>query len=224
MHYVQTEDPFSDDTLNAMRAYAKNEENKGNRPYLIHLGTFSGPLAAVGYIAGAQELFKQTDDSGFNPAAIYAPVGSGGTHAGLLAGARLLGKKSVIIGISVNVDAEVLSRNIKEMVAQAIKLIDPHQKYTALDIPLSDVNITDNYVNPGYGKVNKEGAEAIRIMADTEGLLFDPVYTGKALAALIDDVRKGVYTKNDNIVFLYTGGVPNLFTHGHELMEIINKK
>ena len=118
LHYITTKDPFSDDTIKAMTEYAKEEEKKGRKTYKIHLGTYSGPLAAVGYIAGAAELFRQTDVLGLEIDAIYAATGSGGTHGGLLAGARLLGKTTKIVGTSVNLDAELLVRNISGMMEQ----------------------------------------------------------------------------------------------------------
>ena len=219
LHYLETEDPYSDDTIQAMSAYARNEEKKGHKSYIIHLGTFSGPLAAIGYIAGVEELFRQTQELGIEPAAIYAPAGSGGTHAGLLAGSRLLGKSTKIFGVSVNVDSGTLAANIIEMIKLALVLMKENA-----EISLSDVLITDEFVHPGYGKVNSEGAEAIHMMAETEGLLLDPIYTGKALAALIRDIREGRYSRNDNVVFLYTGGAPNLFTHGQALLELLNNK
>lgn len=214
LHYVNTDDPYSDHTLAAMRAYADAELEKGNQAYLIHLGTFSGPLAAVGYISGAAELFQQTQIQKFEPDAIYTPVGSGGTYAGLLAGKMLLRKKTAVIGVSVNVDRTTLTRNIHDMIEQAVGLVEENIK-----ISLSDVSVTDDFVHPGYGMVSDKGVEAIRIMAEAEGLLLDPVYTGKALAVLIRDVREGRYTKDQNVVFLYTGGMPNIFTHGHELVK-----
>ena len=219
LHYVQTEDPYSGDTIQAMQDYALKEEQEGNNVCLIHLGTFSGPLATVGYIAGAEELFGQARELGIDPAAIYAPAGSGGTHAGLLAGARLLGRGTQIFGISVNVDAVTLANNIHVMMKQAISLVGAET-----EIPLSDIAISGDFIHPGYGQANAEGAEAIRIMAETEGHLLDPIYAGKALAALIRDVRNGRYSQKENIVFLYTGGTPNLFTHGKELLELMNDK
>jgi 1-aminocyclopropane-1-carboxylate deaminase/D-cysteine desulfhydrase-like pyridoxal-dependent ACC family enzyme len=133
-----------------------------------------------------------------------------------LAGARLLGKNTQVKGVSVNIAAKTLALNISGMMEQAISLVGGDAK-----IPLSEILITEEFVHPGYGMVNPEGAEAIRMMAETEGLLFDPIYTGKALAALIRDVREGRYSQDENIVFLYTGGSPNLFTHGQAVLEFL---
>jgi 1-aminocyclopropane-1-carboxylate deaminase/D-cysteine desulfhydrase-like pyridoxal-dependent ACC family enzyme len=217
LHFVDTADPYADDTIQAMRACADAEAQKGHRAYLIHLGTFSGPLAAVGYMAGAAEIFRQAAERGVALSAVYAPAGSGGTHAGLLAGARLSGERTRIVSASVNVDAKTLARNVSGMMAGAAGLVGAEPA-----IPLSEVEITGDFIHPGYGRVNAEGAEAIRLMAETEGVLLDPVYTGKALAALIRDVRNGRYTRRESIVFLHTGGAPNLFTHGPELLNLLN--
>jgi D-cysteine desulfhydrase family pyridoxal phosphate-dependent enzyme len=212
MHYVDTDDPYSDTTVELMNAAARDAAARGDRAYLIHLGTFSGALAAVGYVDGAHELFSQAGN--MKVKAIYAAAGSGGTHAGLLAGCRLLGKNTRIEGISVNVNAETLTENVCAMANGAIRLMGEH-----FEIPLANVHITDKFVQPGYGKVSGQSAEAIDIMVQSEGILLDPVYTGKALAALICDIRAGRWAKDDNIVFLHTGGAPNLFAHGHELLK-----
>ena len=213
LHYLDTEDPYAEDTIAQMRAYAKEQEEKGHKTYLIHLGLFSGPTATVGYISGAKELFRQAAEQGFEPDAVYCAVGSGGTYAGLLAGARLMEKKTKIIGVSVNVDKDVLKEKIWDMIETSFELLGaPHV------VKKEDIIILDDYKYPGYGKVNDMGMEAIGLAA-REGLLLDPVYTGKAMAALVHDVREGLYKPEHAAVFLYSGGMPNLFGHDEEMLR-----
>lgn len=217
-HFINTEDPYSNATIVAMYARAAEEERRGGKAYVIHLGTFSGPLATVGYIDGACELFAQADAAGVELDNIYSAVGSGGTYAGLLTGARILKKKTTITGVSVNIDREILKRNILTMIRDAQTMVKDN---TFIDP--DEICILDDYKHPGYGKVNEEGTRAIKLLAETEGLILDPVYTGKAFAALLADVESGKYKKGDAICFLYTGGAPNLFAHGEELMEFYFK-
>lgn len=215
LHYLSTEDPYADNTIAQMRAYAEEQEAQGNKTYLIHLGLFSGPTATVGYISGAKELFRQAAELGREPDAIYCAVGSGGTYAGLLAGARLMEKKTKIIGVSVNVDRAVLKENIWNMIERSLDLLEaPHV------VDKEEITILDDYKYPGYGKVNDVGMEAIALGAK-EGLLLDPVYTGKAMAALVHDVRAGQYGPQQTVVFLYTGGMPNLFGHDEEMLDYL---
>jgi len=215
LHYLDTEDPYADDTIAQMKAYAMEQEKKGNKTCLIHLGLFSGPTATVGYISGAKELFRQAAEMGFEPDAVYCAVGSGGTYAGLLAGARLMEKKTKIIGVSVNVDKDVLKENIWGMIEKSFDLLGaPHV------VDKDDIIILDDYKYPGYGKVNDVGMEAIDLTA-REGLLLDPVYTGKAMAALVHDVRGHAYEAGQSVVFLYSGGMPNLFAHDKEMLDYL---
>lgn len=211
IHFLPTDDPYAPGTVDAMRAYAANEEAEGRKAYVIHLGLFSGPLATVGYIDGGIELYGQMGDA---PDAVYCAVGSGGTYAGLLAAALLRGIKTRVRGASVNVAAETLEKNVRDMVTGAGRLIGAE-----LAAPPGNVFISDDYKHPGYGQVNDEGLEAMLLLARTEGIVLDPVYTGKAMAMLIDEVRKKRFARGQRVVFLHSGGSPNLFTHGRELYQ-----
>ena len=208
VRFMQTDDPYAESTFALMREIEDEVRQRGGHPYPIHLGTFSGPLSAAGYVDGAAELAGQLRDAGGRCDHIVLAVGSGGTYAGLLLGLRLAGLPCHVLGVSVNAPAKEHRRRIIEKIRHASEILG-----TVVVVPDEDVDITDAYIGPGYGVPTPAGLDAIVQAARTEGLLFDPVYTGKGWAGLVDSVRRGVIAPSDTVVFLHTGGAPNAFLH-----------
>jgi 1-aminocyclopropane-1-carboxylate deaminase/D-cysteine desulfhydrase-like pyridoxal-dependent ACC family enzyme len=208
MHYVTTDDPYAAATIERMHELADRERGRGGRPYVVHLATFSAPLAAVGYVAAAAELAAQLNDFGARADAIALAVGSATTYSGLLLGLRHLGLGSRVLGASVNTPAEALRGHVRAQVRGAAEI---------LGIPPAvgdpDLDITDAHVGPGYGIPTPDSVAAVRLAARSEGLVFDPIYTGKAWAAVAAGVRGGAVPRDATVVFLHTGGAPNLFLH-----------
>jgi D-cysteine desulfhydrase family pyridoxal phosphate-dependent enzyme len=212
IRYVETEDPFAQTTIEMMHAAAEEVRAAGGRPYLMHLATFSGGRASLGYVAGAFELAEQLDERSLDLQYLVLAVGSGGTHAGLLLGLRLAGYRTQILGASVNILAPDLRRLIGAHIRGAAELLE-------VESPVRDdeIAVTDEHVGPGYGLPTPESLSAVRQAAVRAGLLFDPVYTGKAWAALDGAVRRGVVGPDATVVFLHTGGVPNVFMHAEAI-------
>ncbi|MEW6229896.1 MAG: pyridoxal-phosphate dependent enzyme, partial [Bacillota bacterium] len=123
-----------------------------------------------------------------------------------------------VTGVSVNISAATLRRKIRDVAERAAQLAN-------LKIPLAldDVRVTDTFVGPGYGVATPEALEAVRLVAKTEGVLLDPVYTGKAMAALIASVRSGKIPSNSTVLFVHTGGIPNLFYHADALTDMSHR-
>ncbi len=173
----------------------------GERPYLIPYGG-SSPLGAAAYVYALEELLAQ----GPAPDVIVLATSSGGTQAGLVAGARLLGYRGRILGISVDEPADVLRPRIADLASQVL------DRFRArATVAPGDIEVVDEYARPGYGVMTQREVEAITLAARTEGLLVDPVYTGRALAGLIDLLRQGAFPSGSRILFWHTGGTPALW-------------
>ena len=206
IHYVDTEDPFSEKIMNAMYDYDKNA-------YVIHLALHSGPIASMGYIDAMQEMSAQFDDIGISPKAVYTAVGSGCTYAGLWVGAKLYHTMDVI-GATVNLEPDSLREYILRHIKKASALWG-----SPMEASDEDVTVLGHLKYPGYGHVNAVCMDAIKKVAQWEGLVLDPVYTAKPAAALIEDAPK--YRKGDCVVLLHTGGSPNLFAHEDQVAEYL---
>jgi 1-aminocyclopropane-1-carboxylate deaminase/D-cysteine desulfhydrase-like pyridoxal-dependent ACC family enzyme len=160
-------------------------------------------------------LAAQLNGLGARADLIAAAVGSATTYSGLLLGLRHLGVPARVLGASVNTPAEMLRGHVRAQVKGAAEIL-------GIDAAVgdADVDITDEYVGPGYGRPTPESLNAVRLAARSEGLVFDPIYTGKAWAALADRVRTGRVAADATVVFLHTGGVPNLFLHDAEFESV----
>jgi 1-aminocyclopropane-1-carboxylate deaminase/D-cysteine desulfhydrase-like pyridoxal-dependent ACC family enzyme len=179
----------------------------GRQPYVIPVGG-SSPIGAIGYVRGTQELRDQLVASDIDVQRLYFASGSRGTQAGLELGARAFGCGYRLHGIAVSAGEE-------EKVLRATRLIN--EAAELLDMPIrvdpAELFTDQRFIGEGYGIPSAECVEAIKLLARHEAILLDPVYTGKAMAALIDDVRHQVIDPNETVVFLHTGGAPALFAH-----------
>lgn len=187
-----------------MENIIKEEKYKDKKPYIINLGG-SNEIGALGYVNAFIELDKQAEEMGIKIDTIVNSVGSGGTHAGLLAGAKLLGKETEVIGISVSEEKRVFQEDIAKITNDCGKLFGKEW-----DIDPKEVKILDDYIGDGYGIPSNEGMDAIYLLAQTEGIILDPVYSGKGMAGLMDLTEKGKF-KGETVVFFHTGGTPALF-------------
>jgi D-cysteine desulfhydrase family pyridoxal phosphate-dependent enzyme len=181
-------------------------ERRGDRPYVIPVGGSSG-IGALGYVAGTLELVSQLAELRERPSRLYYASGSRGTQAGLVLGAALCGAPYEVLGIAVSGGEPEKIERARRVAGEASDLLD-------LPSPLDASRfVTDqSYIGEGYGIATRECLEAIRLLAETEGVLLDPVYTGKAMAGLVDHIRRSLLEPAATVVFLHTGGVPALFT------------
>lgn len=179
-------------------------------------GSMDKPLGAISYVNAVVEVLEQSRSLGFEPDYIIHATGSGGTQAGLIAGAKALCGKLKVLGVCVLDEKDILEEDVSMIAQDTASALE-------LDIKIedNDVKIFGEYIREGYGVVNKEVAEAIRMTAINEGFFLDPVYTGKAMAALFDLVQKGYFSENDRVVFIHTGGTPALFPNKHLLKKFL---
>lgn len=182
---------------------AERLEAQGFRPYVIPVGG-SNALGALGYVESALEIAQQCEGA-VNVSSVVVASGSAGTHAGLAVGLEQLMPDVDLIGVTV-------SRSI----AQQLPKVEALQQAVAQSLSVSannPITLWDDYFAPGYGKSNEEGLEAIKLLARLEGILLDPVYTGKAMAGLIDGVAQKRFKDEGPIIFIHTGGAPALFAY-----------
>jgi len=182
-------------------------KRRGERPYVIPVGGSSG-VGALGYAAGTLEIVEQLKDRSLKPSRLYYASGSRGTQAGLELGARLFAAPYRLCGVAVSGGEDEKRVRAARIANEAAALLGSHVRITPEEL------VTDQeHIGEGYGISTREGLEAIRLVAEHEGILLDPVYTAKAVAALISDVRAGGISPDEAIMFLHTGGVPALFAH-----------
>lgn len=174
---------------------------EGRRPYAIPRGGAS-PVGCLGYVEAAFELRDQLAASGVRPSHLFLATGSCGTHAGLLLGARLAGLPARVVGATVSRHREECIRRVEDLAAGCAALLGSE------GIDPVDVVVLDGYLGPGYGVASPEGEAAAALVGRSEGLLLDPVFTAKAMAALLGEARAG--RVEGPVVFLHTGGVGGL--------------
>ncbi len=201
------------DRAEALRKTAARLKKEGGRPYLIPVGA-SIPVGVAGYVAAVEELAAQLEMEQLNVDRILFRSGSAGTQAGLLVGIKALGLNIRVEGICGGPAAAELRAAVKLLAAETAA-------YLGLDISLSEAEIIvhGQYGQAGYGVITQAEREAIRLLARTEGILTDPVYTGRAMAGLIDLIRQGYYRPEETILFWHTGGTAGLFARPAELLE-----
>lgn len=212
----------TEDYLAVAEEVAAELRAQGRRPYVVSvggsrvMGSMTQPLGAFSYVQAFIETLEQTRAFGFEPDHIVHSTGSGSTQAGLIVGAKGLGTKTRIVGISVSDEKKPFMRDVIE-----ISRATEESLGTGRIVAEDDVIVLDEYIREGYGIVSREVTEAIRLMFTREGIVLDPVYTSKAFVGLMDLIRKGYFRPTDRIVFIHTGGTPALFPNRHKLAEFL---
>lgn len=180
----------------------------GRRPYVIP-GGGSNPVGALGYANAAMELISQAATAGLKIDHLVHATGSSGTQAGLVAGLYAANSEIQLLGIGVRAPKEKQESMVYDLACKTIDHIGMRG-----ELPRASVSANCDYVGSGYGLPTPGMVEAVELLARTEGILLDPVYSGKGMAGLIDLVRKGHFKASDNVVFLHTGGSVALFGYG----------
>jgi D-cysteine desulfhydrase len=205
--------PGGSDLTGIMGGIADRLAHQGRKAYVIPTGG-SNPVGAKGYVACAEEILAQTFDLGIRIDRVVCASGSAGTHAGLLAG--FWGNRSGIPVVGINV-----SRKKQEQEEKVYDLAQRTADHVGAvgALPRDAVLCFDGYVGPGYSLPTPSMVEAVQMLARTEAILLDPVYTGKAMAGLIDLIRKGYFKKDEQVLFVHTGGSPALYAYEGVLLE-----
>jgi L-cysteate sulfo-lyase len=197
--------PWTGDRNEAIRRLVSNLEAKGRKPYFVPYGV-SNALGAAAYATTIAEIEQQAKQSGFSPAAIVHCTGSAGTQAGLVVGAAVAMPDTGIVGIDIDAEPARVRADVVTLAREAADLLDA-------SFDEARVEVVAGHAGPAYGVPHEATIEAIRLAGRLEALPVDPVYSGKGLAGLIALIRQGRWRKDEDLVFLHTGGSPALFAY-----------
>ncbi len=199
--------PGGSDMAGEMARLAERLRAEGRKPYIIPGGA-SNAVGALGYVNCADETLRQLFEMRLSVDHVVVPSGSAGTHAGFLAGLLANRVNIPVTGIGVNRKKELQEAAVRKLAAETAAYAG-----VDLEIPAEAVTCLDDYVGPGYSLPTEGMIEAVKLLARTEGILLDPVYSGKAMAGLVDLARKGRFPKGSTVLFLHTGGSPALYAY-----------
>lgn len=199
--------PGGSPMMEEMEKVAAKLRAEGKKPYIVPGGA-SNPVGALGYVGCAQELMQQMFCMKQDFDHFVVPSGSAGTHAGFLLGMLGCNMNIPVTGIGVNRKKPVQEEAVYNLMKATAEYMG-----VKMDIPRDKVVAFDDYVGPGYSLPTDAMAEAVTMLARTESILLDPVYSGKAMSGLIDLVRKDWFKKGERVLFLHTGGSPALFAY-----------
>jgi len=186
---------------------------RGERPYVIPVGG-SSAVGALGYVFGTRELVEQLRANNESPTRLYYASGSRGTQAGLELGWRLFSPSYTLHGIAVSAGEEEKRVRAARAATEAAVLLGAD-----VTVDPGELSTNQDFYGEGYGIPTPGGLEAIKLLAECDGVLLDPVYTSKAMAGLIAHVRASAIDPGETIVFLHTGGTPALFAHAETLVR-----
>jgi len=186
---------------------AERLRGKGENPYMIRRGGVSS-LGCIGYVSAAVEICSQLKNLNLSPEILVCATGCGVTQAGLLVGFKLMGLNCRLYGITV-------SRTRDECISHIEQLVNETEDALGLDsrVTSDEIFVFDEYIGEGYSVPTSEGIDAIRLVARTEGIFLDPIYTGKAFSGLTDLIKKGFIDTDKTVIFLHTGGSPSIFSN-----------
>ena len=199
--------PEGTDMMAAMEKVADELAKVGRKGYVIP-GGGSNPIGATGYVSCAQEIQEQLFETGLSIDRLVVASGSSGTHAGLLTGFIGCNMNIPIIGVGVARDPEDQEPLVFDLATRTAERLGVRE-----EVPRDAVRTIGEYWKPKYSVPNKRMVEAVNLMASTEAILLDPVYTGKAMAGMIGLVRDGEFKKGEKVMFVHTGGSPGLFAY-----------
>lgn len=208
---IDSADPA--DATAGMEALATELRGQGRTPYIVPRGG-SVPAGATGYVRAMVEMAQQLDDLGVKADALYLATGSCGTHAGVMAGVTALGLPLRVEGISVSRTRAAQESRVRELANATLEYLELPER-----VDEASVHVDDGFVGDGYGHPTAAMWKALRTVARAEGIVLDPVYSGKAMAGLLGHVQSGKVQAGAQVVFLHTGGTPAVFAYNQEMME-----
>jgi D-cysteine desulfhydrase/L-cysteate sulfo-lyase len=201
-----------------LEAIADELAAAGQRPYVIHLGVEHPPIGGLGYVRAAAELVAQQRELDLQLDAVVVASGSGLTHAGLLVGLRALGQSVPVYGVCVRREVALQKPRVLRRAREISALISQPELITEEDVRVTDISFA-----PGYGKLNPETLQAIADAGRLEGLLLDPVYTGKTMAGLRALAEAGEFGGERRVLFMHTGGQPAIFGYQRALERFFDE-
>jgi D-cysteine desulfhydrase len=208
VHYVPSKARWH--MMDYMMELADDLRTMGRRPYIIPAGG-TGPLGVIAYVRCVEEIKHQLDSMGVTIDAVTCALGSGSTAAGLILGARLFDLGCPVYPVHISRNAEDHPPLLRRLIDEAVDRF-----HIEVTVPDSDIHVLTGYVGEGYGLTTPEELCFIHDIARRTGLIFDPVYTGKAFRGMLEHVRDGELSHCKTVLFIHTGGIYGLFSHRHE--------
>lgn len=204
---IISSDDYRERRAEIMEDIKAESDAERHKAYIIPEGASNG-IGSLGYYSFMEEIKEQEKELGIKFDRIVAAVGSGGTYAGLCMGnAEFFNGEKKITGFNVCDDAEFFKKRSEEIIEEAQKYLDK-----SIIVKAEDMDIIDGYVGIGYAQSRPEELEFIQKTAKKEGVIFDPVYTGKAMYGMMNEIEKGTFEKGENILFIHTGGLFGIFS------------
>lgn len=204
---IISSDDYRERRAEIMEDIKAESDAEGHKAYIIPEGASNG-IGSLGYYSFMKEIKEQEKELGIKFDRIVAAVGSGGTYAGLCMGnTEFFNGEKKITGFNVCDDAEFFKKRSEEIIEEAQKYLDGN-----IIVKAEDMDIIDGYVGIGYAQSRPEELEFIQKTARKEGVIFDPVYTGKAMYGMMNEIEKGTFAKGENVLFIHTGGLFGIFS------------
>ncbi len=200
-----SQEDYTTRRMDIMNEIKEELVNKGHKPYIIPLGASNG-IGTFGYYTAMEEIMQQEKEMGIHFDAIVLTVGSGGTYSGMFLGNKIMKNNSEVYGINISETADYFVERIMEILKDSSEYIDYKENFSK-----NEIKIIDGYAGEGYAKSRPEEIEFIYKLAKLESVILDPVYTGKAMYGLINEIKKGNMKNHKNILFIHTGGLFGLF-------------
>jgi len=210
-------EPASEFQDRILQEVADDLREHGRTPYVIPVGG-AAPLGEIGYVLAVKEIQEQASELGVHFDYIVVCKGSGGTMAGLIVGANYFQVETTVMGFSDSPPSELFDANfVAHLTNQIAELIESDFRVTP-----DELSIFYEYAGPGYNIPTTECARVIKLMAQTEGILLEPVYTGKTMAGLVNLIKKRTLTEEDTVLFVHTGGLPGLFREAQRIKQMLD--
>ena len=208
LRFIQTTDPYDPRVPVWLDEFVADFARRGLKAQVLHLPGATGTLGAAAMVATGEEMARQFSAQGMVPQAVFVAAGSGLTVAGLALAFKTLGLPTRVVAISVQKDAAFMRPLISQRANAAAKLLG-----LATRVEETDFEVDDRYIGEAYGVPTQAGVDAMRLAGRTEGLLLDPVYTGKAFGGMLTQLQEGWWPGSAPLVFFHSGGVPALFAN-----------
>ncbi len=217
VRFIDTDDPYDPRVPGWLAEFVTDFERRGLKTRVLHIPGATGTLGAAAMADAGFELAAQFQQADIEPQAVFLAAGSALTTAGLALAFKSLGLRTRVVAISVQRTAEFIAPLVARRACEAAALLK-----LPVTVSTDDFDIDDRFIGPGYGRPTAEAIAAIRLAGRTEGIVLDPVYTGKAFAGLCAQQREGRWTGSGPLVFFHSGGAPGLFVHAEAVARGLN--
>ena len=216
VRFIDTRDPYDPIVAPALDAFVADLQARGLKTHVLHMPGRTGSLGAAAMVDTGQEMARQFAEQGIEPRAVYMATGSGLTVAGVALAFKALGLKTRVVGVSVQRGADFIRPLIVERANAAAQLLG-----LGVQLQGSDFDIDDRHLGDGYGQPSPAGLEAMLLLGRLLGIVLDPVYTGKAMAGLLAQLRSGAQVDDRPVVFFHSGGAPGLFALAPQVAQAL---